>query len=137
MDKKILSKEGYIEAIGRRKTAVARVRIEPASKTSLLINGEDVENYFKTREQRTIAFAAITQNEIPTTFKISAKIVGGGAAGQAEALRHGIARALIAYDIALRPPLKKQGYLKRDPRMKERRKFGLKKARKAAQWSKR
>ncbi len=137
MDKKTLPKDSYIEAIGRRKTAVARVRIEPASKTSLSVNGKDVESYFKTRELRTVAFAPITKNELPASFKISAKIVGGGASGQAEALRHGISRALIAYDLSLRPAIKKLGFLKRDPRMKERRKFGLKKARKAAQWSKR
>ena len=79
----------------------------------------------------------ISKSKIPDKFKVTALIKGGGTSGQAEALRHGIARALLIYDIELRKKIKKLGFLKRDPRVKERRKFGLKKARKSSQWSKR
>ena len=129
--------ERYIETIGRRKTAAARVRITPGTKQSITINDQDVDTYFKTGEQRRVAVDAITKAKLPVKFKITAKISGGGLAGQAEALRHGISRALVEHDGELRKKLKKAGFLKRDPRSKERRKFGLKKARKSPQWSKR
>jgi len=127
----------YFEAVGRRKTAIARVRITPATKTTYVVNDKDVEEYFKTPELRLIAHEPFTKTKITNKFKITAKIVGGGVNSQAEALRHGISRAIIDYDKELRTNFKKQGLLKRDPRAKERRKFGLKKARKAPQWSKR
>lgn len=129
--------ERYIEAIGRRKTAIARVRITPAAKQSLAINEKDIETYFKTDEQRRIALDAITKAKLSIKFMITARISGGGLSAQAEALRHGVARALVSHDVELRKKLKKAGFLKRDPRSKERRKFGLKKARKSPQWSKR
>lgn len=129
--------ERYIETIGRRKTAAARVRITPGTKQSIVINGQDVETYFKTDEQRRTALDAIVKSKLPVKFKITALISGGGLSGQAEALRHGISRALVEHDAELRKKLKKAGFLKRDPRSKERRKFGLKKARKSPQWSKR
>ncbi len=132
------SKGKYIEAIGRRKTSIARVRAVPASKNSFDINGgKSIDEYFKTEAQRIIAMEALTKMPDPKTFAITAKIVGGGVNSQAEALRHAISRILIKFDIELRKDLKKLGFLKRDPRAKERRKFGLKKARKAPQWSKR
>jgi len=125
----------YIEAIGRRKTSVARVRITPASKTSFTINDRELESYFPTKTlQRTVA-EAITEEA--GKFNVTVKLNGGGVASQAEALRHGLSRALVALDPHSRGKLKAKGYLKRDPRAKERRKFGLKKARKAPQWSKR
>ncbi|MEK7574690.1 MAG: 30S ribosomal protein S9 [Patescibacteria group bacterium] len=127
----------YIETVGRRKTAIARVRITPAAKAGCTVNGKDVDSYFPTEELQNIAVQAITLTKLAQKFKITAQIVGGGINGQAEALRHGIARALIVHDLELRKSVKKAGFLKRDPRMKERRKFGLKKARKAPQWSKR
>ena len=127
----------YIETIGRRKTAAARVRITPGRKQSITVNDQDVDTYFKTDEQRRVAIDAITKAKLPVKFKITARISGGGLAGQAEALRHGISRALVEHDAELRKKLKKAGFLKRDPRSKERRKFGLKKARKSPQWSKR
>lgn len=129
------TKERYLEAVGRRKTAVARVRITPASKTSLTINEKEFEKYFPTQELRRTILSVF--NEAPGKFEITAKLVGGGISAQSEALRHGIARALLSYDENLRTKLKVKGFLKRDPRAKERRKFGLKKARKAPQWSKR
>src|SRR3989338_10905995 len=120
----------YIETIGRRKTAAARVRITPGTKQSITVNEMDVETYFKTGEQRRVALDAITKAKLPVKFKITALIAGGGLCAQAEALRHGISRALVEHDAELRKKLKKAGFLKRDPRSKERRKFGLKKARK-------
>ena len=127
----------YIETIGRRKTAAARVRITPAAKQSILVNNKDIEVYFKTSEQRRVALESINKGKLPVRFSITARISGGGLSAQAEALRHGVARALVLHDAELRKKLKKAGFLKRDPRSKERRKFGLKKARKAPQWSKR
>ncbi len=128
----------YIETVGRRKTAVARVRITPADKTTYEINGKSVESYFPTKELQMVATESISASKLTTTkFKITAVLKGGGISSQADALRHGIARGLIEYDAELRGKLKKAGLLKRDPRAKERRKFGLKKARKSPQWSKR
>ncbi len=125
----------YIETVGRRKTSVARVRLTPASKTSFEVNGKDLHEYFTIKDMQSIVKQPLADN--PEKFKITAKIVGGGIHSQSEAMRHGIARALVEGDEMLRKTLKKAGYLKRDPRAKERRKFGLKKARKAPQWSKR
>ncbi len=127
----------YFEAVGRRKTSVARVRITEAPKTSFEINGRDLLSYFPTEKLRLTSKDALSEPKNETKFKISAVIKGGGQNSQAEALRHGIARALVIYDANLRKGLKQAGFLKRDPRAKERRKFGLKKARKAPQWSKR
>ena len=128
----------YIETVGRRKTAIARVRITPAIKMSYEINGKTVEEYFPTKElQLTSTEAYLTSKLTDTKFKITVLVKGGGINGQAEAIRHGIARGLIEYDKELRGKLKKAGLLKRDPRAKKRRKFGLKKARKSPQWSKR
>ena len=132
MDK---TQEKYIEAVGRRKTSVARVRITPSPKTTFLINEKELEVYFPTTEMQMTAKQPLV--ELVDKFKVTAHINGGGIHSQSEALRHGIARALVEHDINLRKKLKKAGYLKRDPRAKERRKFGLKKARKAPQWSKR
>jgi small subunit ribosomal protein S9 len=125
----------YIEAVGRRKTSVARVRITPSSKSTFVVNDKELEVYFPTGEMQMLVKEPF--EVLKDKFKVSAKIVGGGAHSQSEALRHGIARALVLHDMELRKTLKKSGYLKRDPRAKERRKFGLKKARKAPQWSKR
>lgn len=131
-------KEGhYFEAVGRRKTAIARVRIHEGKSGTFHINGRTLASYFPTVELRSIVEGAFTTAKAPIGFEVNAKILGGGVHAQAEALRHGISRALLDFDIELRKKLKKAGFLKRDPRAKERRKFGLKKARKAPQWSKR
>lgn len=127
----------YIETVGRRKTSVARARLTPSSKTSFVINGKSVEDYFKVAEQIAIATEAITKTPMEQKFSVTIVVKGGGVNGQAEATRHAIARALNEFDQTLRKDLKKAGFLKRDPRAKERRKFGLKKARKSPQWSKR
>ena len=109
----------------------------PASKTSYVINGKELAAYFPTKELQDTVTSAITDSKTVEKFKVTVVAKGGGVAGQAVAVRHGIARGLNEYDALLRPVLKKAGFLKRDPRAKERRKFGLKKARKAPQWSKR
>ncbi len=130
-------KARYIEAVGRRKTSVARARIEEASKQSMIVNGKEVINYFKTDAERRAVEDAFNHAKLPVKFKVSIKVSGGGSSSQSIAVRHAISRALVSYDLGLRKVLKAAGFLKRDPRMKERRKFGLKKARKAPQWSKR
>ena len=131
------TKTVYIEAVGRRKTAIARVRIFPAARNSITVNQTDVNTYFKTPQQREAAMDALIKGKPNGKFRITVLLSGGGLSGQAEALRHGIARTLVLHDAELRKKLKKAGFLKRDPRSKERRKFGLKKARKSPQWSKR
>lgn len=133
-------KEQYFEAIGRRKTATARVRLTSATKPAFIVNGDDAKEYFKTEEERRLIVEPLTvaqASEKALKWSIEARVTGGGTHSQAEAVRHGLARALLLIDPELRTELKLPGYLKRDPRAKERRKFGLKKARKAPQWSKR
>lgn len=125
----------YIEAVGRRKTSVARVRITPAPKISISINGKELEKYFSTPILQKNILSIFDNTE--SKFTVSAKLKGGGIASQSDALRHGLGRALVSFDPDLRTKLKAKGFLKRDPRAKERRKFGLKKARKAPKWSKR
>ncbi len=127
----------YFEAVGRRKTAIARVRLFPNAKSGFEINGKSLEAYFPVKEMQANATDPFTNGKAAEKFHVTAKLTGGGISAQSEALRHGISRALLVYDIELRGKLKKLGYLKRDPRAKERRKFGLKKARKSPQWSKR
>jgi len=137
------SKDTYIGAVGRRKTSTARVRIFEASKSYFTVNGIDAKDYFKTEVERRLILDPIVKGIAPDGAKSDVKwgvevhVAGGGVHSQAEAIRHGLSRALIISDISLRGPLKSLGFLKRDPRAKERRKFGLKKARKAPQWSKR
>jgi small subunit ribosomal protein S9 len=128
--------EQYYYGTGRRKEAVARVRLYSGSGT-IVINGKPFLDVFtRGLHQAKIREAlAVTDNE--TRFNVQAKIAGGGISAWAGALAHGIARALIAYDAALRPPLRKAGLLTRDPRVKERKKPGLKRARKAPQYTKR
>ncbi len=130
-------KNRYIEAVGRRKTSVARIRITEAGKAKFTVNDKDVDSYFPTNELKAIVRDALSKSKLSVKFSISALVKGGGIHSQAEAIRHGITRTLVSYDEELRVKLKKLGFLKRDPRMKERKKFGLKKARKAPQWSKR
>lgn len=128
----------YIEAIGRRKTAIARVRITPSEKMTYNINGQAIESYFPMKEMQRMVLESIDESKLTETkFNITILTRGGGKSGQADAIRLGIARTLIKYDKELRGKLKKAGLLKRNPRAKERRKFGLKKARKSPQWSKR
>ena len=131
------TKQRYIEAVGRRKTAIARVRITPATKTSFIVNDKDVKEYFVTEELQMIAQEAVTKSEVGEKFTISVHVLGGGIHAQAEAVRHGLSRTLVERDENIKNTLKKLGFLKRDSRQVERKKFGLKKARKAPTWSKR
>ena len=136
-------KTRYVEAVGRRKTSIARVRVTPAVKTEIVINNRNLKTYFVSEELQKLTIKPLAQltvddktTETPK-FSISVKVSGGGIHSQAEAIAHGIARALVKNQPEVRITLKKAGALTRDSRMKERRKFGLKKARKAPQWSKR
>ncbi len=131
------STKEYIRAVGRRKTSSAVVKLIKASKNTYTINGKDLSDYFKTLELRKIVTGAFEASGGTDKFEVVVTTKGGGIHSQAEAVRHGISRALVSSDKELRTPLKKAKMLKRDPRQKERRKFGLKKARKAPQWSKR
>jgi len=125
----------YIEAVGRRKTASARVRITPARQEKVAVNEKSLGDYFPLEVMAQTARAALS--DAGEKFSVSAKVSGGGLKAQSEAIRHGIARALVKYNVELRKAIKQRGFLKRDPRMKERKKFGLKGARRAPQWSKR
>jgi small subunit ribosomal protein S9 len=124
------------QATGRRKRAVARVRIRPGT-GQVTINGKDVKAYFPTEAQRSLALAPLQVAEAAEVYDIDAGIEGGGTTGQAGALSLGLARALAEIDPERRTELKGEGLLRRDPRKKESKKYGLKKARKAPQYSKR
>ena len=121
---------------GRRKTSVARVRLLPGN-GNVTINKRDIEEYFNFETLRIVAKEPLVISETLDKYDVFVNVEGGGFTGQAGAIRHGIARALIESDPELRPILKKAGYLTRDSRMKERKKYGLKKARKSPQFSKR
>lgn len=131
------SKNKYTRTVGRRKTSTAIVKLTPSTKTSYEINGKSLEVYFPTAELQKFITDPFVATEIKQKFEMVATVRGGGIHSQAEAVRHGIARGLVKYDEELHTTLKKEKMLKRDPRSKERRKFGLKKARKSPQWSKR
>lgn len=135
--KKIKKLNKYYSAIGRRKTAVARIRLFTQGKKEFLVNDKPYKDYFPTLELQKIASASLETMKCLERFYISAKVKGGGVHSQAEAIRHGIARALILFNSNFHKRLKKVGYLTRDPRMRERKKFGLKRARRAPQWQKR
>ncbi len=124
------------QTVGRRKEAVVRVRLIPGS-GKFTLNGKSLEEYFPNKVHQQLIREPLVTVEKPESFDIRANLHGGGITGQAGALRLAIARALIELDIEDRPALKKAGFLTRDPRVKERKKYGLKKARKAPQYSKR
>ena len=121
---------------GRRKKAIARVRLVPGE-GKVIINDRNMEEYFGLETLKVIVRQPLVLTDSSSKYDALCKVVGGGLSGQAGAIRHGISRALLKADDELRAPLKKAGFLTRDPRMKERKKYGLKKARKAPQFSKR
>lgn len=129
--------KSYEEGIGRRKRAIARVRLSDASKPSFTVNERPLNEYFPLADLQRTAQEALELTDTRKGKSVTAKVTGGGTAAQAEAIRLGIARALVAENPELRPTLKHAGFLKRDPRQVERKKFGLRKARRAPQWSKR
>ena len=126
----------YYYGTGRRKNAIARVRLTEGS-GKITINGKDIDEFFGMETLKVIAKQPLTVTNTTAKYDVIAKVTGGGFTGQAGAIRHGIARALNEANAEFRPALKQNGFLTRDPRMKERKKYGLKKARKAPQFSKR
>ena len=126
----------YYYGTGRRKNAIARVRLTEGS-GKITINGKDIEEFFGMETLKVIARQPLTVTNTTSKYDVIVKVTGGGFTGQAGAIRQGIARALNEANIEFRPALKQNGFLTRDPRMKERKKYGLKKARRAPQFSKR
>ena len=131
------SKKPYLYGTGRRKSSVARVHVFPNGTGSITINGRDIEEYFGLDTLKMIVRQPLVATASEGKVDVVATVKGGGVSGQAGALRHGIARALLLASEDYRPILKKAGFLTRDPRMKERKKYGLKAARRAPQFSKR
>ena len=131
------SKKPYFYGTGRRKSSVARVHLFENGTGAITINGRDIDDYFGLETLKLIVRQPLVATESTDKFDVLVNVRGGGFSGQAGAIRHGIARALLRADADYRPVLKKAGYLTRDPRMKERKKYGLKAARRAPQFSKR
>ena len=131
------SKKPYMYGTGRRKSSVARVHLFEGGSGSITINGRDIDDYFGLETLKMVVRQPLEATGTIGKVDISATVTGGGVSGQAGALRHGIARALLSVDPAYRTILKQAGFLTRDPRMKERKKYGLKAARRAPQFSKR
>jgi small subunit ribosomal protein S9 len=128
----------YYYGMGRRKTAVARVRVFPSGDGSITVNGRPAQSYFGQREAHIATIAApFRVLDLGNKYTVTVRVVGGGSSGQAGAIRHALARALVRMDPDAKHPLRKAGFLTRDPRMKERKKPGLKRARKAPQYTKR
>ena len=130
-------KPKYFEAVGRRKTSSARVRLFPKEKKGILVNEKPYKDYFPVFSFQKIIEAPLEKIGATAKYGILIKVKGGGLSGQAEACQHAISRALVALNADFRKHLKKAGFLTRDSRMRERKKFGLKRARRAPQWSKR
>lgn len=131
------NKGDYYYGMGRRKTAVARVRVFPNGDGSITINNKDAQSYFGMREAHLATVAAPLRALDLNNYTLTVRVVGGGSSGQAGAIRHGLARALVRLNPDFKQALRKAGFLTRDPRMKERKKPGLKRARKAPQYTKR
>jgi len=135
--------KSYWETVGRRKEATARVRLYTAKLTTenaeadIIVNGKDYKLYFSTPALQGVVEDALSRLRSLNRFRATCQVKGGGLMGQAGAVRHGLSRALVAFNADFRKKLKRAGYLRRDPRMKERKKYGLKGARRAPQWSKR
>ena len=131
------SKKPYHYGTGRRKSSVARVHLFPNGTGAITINGRDIDDYFGLETLKMIVRQPLNTTGVIGKVDIEATVTGGGVSGQAGALRHGVARALLEMNAEYRPALKAAGFLTRDPRMKERKKYGLKAARRAPQFSKR
>ena len=131
------SKKKYYYGTGRRKSSVARVRVYENGTGSIIINGRDIDDYFGLETLKLIVNQPLVTTDMVGKVDVVVTVAGGGVSGQAGALRHGISRALLLASEDYRPILKKAGFLTRDPRMKERKKYGLKAARRAPQFSKR
>ena len=131
------SKKAYMYGTGRRKSSVARVHLFPNGTGSIIVNGRPLDDYFGLETLKLIVRQPFAATDTMDKFDVEATVTGGGVTGQAGAIRHGIARALLQVEDSYRAPLKAAGLLTRDPRMKERKKYGLKAARRAPQFSKR
>jgi len=131
------SSKPYLYGTGRRKSSVARVHLYPGGTGSITINGRDIDDYFGLETLKFIVRQPLNVTDTVSKVDVITTVKGGGVTGQAGAIRHGIARALLLVDESYRPSLKEAGFLTRDPRMKERKKYGLKAARRAPQFSKR
>ena len=132
-----LSKDGYVYALGRRKRAIAQTRLWPTGTGDIKVNGKAFKSYFTVYSQQEAVLAPLKAAGQDDKVTITLEVYGGGMRGQSEAARHGISRALVALNPMFRGSLKKLGFMTRDPREKERKKYGLKKARKGPQWAKR
>ena len=132
-----VSKRPYVYGTGRRKSSVARVHLIPGGSGRITINGREIDEYFGLETLKLIVRQPLNTVGVTDKVDIDCTVSGGGVSGQAGAIRHGIARALLLMDESFRAPLKAAGFLTRDPRMKERKKYGLKAARRAPQFSKR
>ncbi len=133
----IKKKNPYFESVGRRKTSVARVRLYDQEKKGIVINEKKVKEYFPTPDMQQRALFPLETMNCLSRFYLSIRVKGGGISSQADAVSHGIARALVEFNPDFKKKLRKAGSLTRDPRMRERKKFGLKRARRAPQWRKR
>ena len=131
------SKKAYMYGTGRRKSSVARVHLFPNGTGSIIVNGRPLDDSFRLEALKLIVRQPFAATDTMGKFDVEATVTGGGVTGQAGAIRHGIARALLQVEDSYRAPLKAAGLLTRDPRMKERKKYGLKAARRAPQFSKR
>ncbi|MEW6143211.1 MAG: 30S ribosomal protein S9 [Chloroflexota bacterium] len=131
-----MSEEVYNHATGKRKCAIAQVKLSPGNGL-IIINGKPFDEIFTRLEHQRTIEQPLTATESRNKFNIQIKVIGGGVSGQAGAIRHGISRALVAVNDQFKPLLRKEGLLTRDPRIKERKKYGLKRARKAPQYTKR
>ena len=131
------SKKKYFYGTGRRKSSVARVRVYETGTGSIIINGRDINDYFGLETLKLVVRQPLVTTELVDKVDVVVSVCGGGVSGQAGAIRHGIARALLTVNPEYRASLKAAGFLTRDPRMKERKKYGLKAARRAPQFSKR
>lgn len=131
-----ISSGQYVEGVGRRKTAIARVRLTEGG-SKFIVNEKKLTDYFPLKKLQEVAGASLRELQLTPKYGIEARVSGGGIAAQAEAVRHGAARALVIADEALKPRLRALGFLTRDSRMVERKKYGLKKARRSPQWAKR
>lgn len=131
-----MTEQRYFYAIGKRKEAVARVRIFPGN-GAIVVNGKPMNEAFPLRTLQQAILEPFATTNLTNNYSVSAKVVGGGISGQAQAIRHGISRALLVANDELKPVLRKAGLLTRDARVKERKKYGLKRARKAPQYTKR
>lgn len=134
---KTLKPGRYFEAVGKRKTSIARVRLFTQGDKEIIVNEKPYEKYFNSLELQQIVISALDKMKCIGHFRIIVRIYGGGIHSQAEAVRHGISRALVIFNPDFRKRLRRAGFITRDPRARERKKFGLKRARRAPQWSKR